>query len=65
VRRFLGEHAARAQACRRRSEGSARATHFYELDVQVKGMGSLEGSLVRRPARRGRPRLRAARPRYG
>ena len=40
---------ARAQACQQRSEGSRRITHFYELDVQVKGMATLEHSLVRPP----------------
>ena len=41
---------AHAQACQQRSEGSRRVTHFYELDVQVKGMATLERSLVRLPA---------------
>ena len=44
---------AHAQTCQQRSEGSRRITHFYELDVQVKGMATLERSLVRLP-----PRLR-------
>ena len=35
------------QVCRQLSEGSQRATHFYELDVQVKGYATLEKSLVR------------------
>ena len=34
------------QACGRLSEGSSRATHFYELEAQVKGASSLEESLV-------------------
>lgn len=34
------------QECKRKSEGSARLTNFYELDVQVKGLSDLEGSLV-------------------
>ena len=34
------------QVCRQLSEGSRRATHFYELDVQVKGYETLEKSLV-------------------
>ena len=34
------------QACGRLSEGSSRATHFYELEVQVKGAILLEESLV-------------------
>ena len=37
------------QACGRASEGSKRETGFYELDVQVKGVPSLEDSLVRKP----------------
>ena len=36
------------QSCGQLSEGSGRATNFYELDAQVKGMTSLEQSLVRR-----------------
>lgn len=35
------------QECKKKSEGSARLTHFYELDVQVKGLSDLEISLVR------------------
>ena len=34
------------QACGKLSEGSGRTTNFYELDAQVKGMASLEQSLV-------------------
>lgn len=34
------------QACGRLSEGSSRATQFYELEVQVKGATFLEESLV-------------------
>lgn len=37
------------QACGRLSEGSGRTTNFYELDAQVKGMASLEQSLVGHP----------------
>ena len=35
------------QSCGQLSEGSGRATNFYELDAQVRGMTSLEQSLVR------------------
>lgn len=34
------------QTCGRLSEGSSRATNFYELEAQVKGASSLEESLV-------------------
>lgn len=34
------------QSCGQLSEGSGRATNFYELDAQVKGMPTLEASLV-------------------
>ena len=34
------------QSCQRQSEGSSRRSHFYELDVQVQSMESLEHSLV-------------------
>ena len=34
------------QTCGRLSEGSSRATNFYELEVQVKGASLLEESLV-------------------
>ena len=34
------------QACGRASQGSNRATHFYELDIQVKRSPALEESLV-------------------
>ena len=34
------------QRCGKLSEGSKRETHFYELDVQVKGFSTLEESLV-------------------
>ena len=35
------------QTCGRLSEGSKRATNFYELEAQVKSASSLEESLVR------------------
>ena len=35
------------QNCHQLSESSKRETHFYELDIQVKGFSSLEESLVR------------------
>ena len=35
------------QKCKRPSEGSSRRSHFYELDVQVQSMESLQHSLVR------------------
>ena len=35
-----------SQTCGRLSEGSSRATNFYELEAQVKGASSLEESLV-------------------
>lgn len=34
------------QACGRASQGSNRETHFYELDIQVKGSPALDHSLV-------------------
>ena len=34
------------QNCHQLSEGSKRETHFYELDIQVKGVSSLEESVV-------------------
>ena len=34
------------QECGQRSQGSNRDTHFYELDIQVKGSPALEMSLV-------------------
>ena len=37
------------QTCGRLSEGSKRATNFYELEAQVKGTSSLEESLVSLP----------------
>ena len=37
------------QTCGRLSEGSKRATNFYELEAQVKGASSLEESLVSLP----------------
>ena len=37
------------QTCGRLSEGSKRATNFYELEAQVKSASSLEESLVSRP----------------
>ena len=48
---MVGSHVLRAvsvglQACGRLSEGSKRATNFYELEAQVKGASSLEESLV-------------------
>ena len=38
------------QTCGCLSEGSKRATNFYELEAQVKGGSSLEESLVSLPA---------------
>ena len=57
---FRGESAweTRCKACGRLSEGSHRATGFYELDVQVQGAPTLELALVRPP--RGLPGCRAA-----
>ena len=37
------------QTCGCLSEGSKRATNFYELEAQVKGGSSLEESLVSMP----------------
>ena len=37
------------QTCGRLSEGSKRATNFYELEAQVKSASSLEESLVSLP----------------